>query len=365
MRQIFCIVFLYVVYFLIIGSVQAADSIQLGTFQPISPTPTTLVIHASITPTFAPNVPTPTRKPRPENTQAPNPTPAPRDPCQYIWPPNDAMEKGWAKRAVAQYSNWTYPLNSEQEAFTEAQVWEFNDKVSRKLFNPAWLYSKGIIRLSIAQGFGLDKKDELYETMATLSCLEKTHKIASYLVSPLFFYPLSDMQVTLQLPSSVKTPHGSYGNIDEKATFEFHVDKQGLISFHSGETIPYFSYDNPQIHAIGKPRIGRILSYYSLSDDLSNIAQDTGLNEKEVSVFRDYFKVRLPKANYYIATLLDNHIAEKFMPWNIDPAPDTQIRLLFAFQPLLKEPENISRQEFPGLKREGFTVLDFAGIILY
>lgn len=356
------ILFCLVLFFSLFVSVsRGQESIQLGTFSPITPSPTQMP-----SPTQAPNIPTATRSPKEENTHAPNPSPKPRDPCQYQYPSDDNFNLGWAKIAVSQFQQWVQPFSDEQTAFIEAQVWEFNDKVSRKLYNPAWLYTKGIVRLSVSQGFGLDKKDELYSTLSPLSCEEKTQRIASYLESPLFFYPEKSQKITLSLPQSIVSPHEkNVQTVDQKKTFQFTVDTSGKIRFEDEKEASYFSYDNPNIPYFPKQESGRLLEYEHLNTDLYHLALESGLNEKESNIFVSYFNQRLPKAKYYLATLLGEDTAEVVMPWTIHPTPDRQIRFLFAFQPFLEKPTKISSQSFKKPARSGFTVVDFAGIIVY
>ncbi|MBI4067454.1 hypothetical protein HY407_03650 [Candidatus Gottesmanbacteria bacterium] len=362
---------LIVIIFIIRGNSFAQSSIKLGSFIPGEATPTlqpTSTPTSGPTPTHNPRVtktPTPTRKIDPSPTSGP-------DTCEFQYPADDIIHLHQGKDHIAIYQGW---LNihgggptptQDQWAWTEAQIYEFIDKVSGDVYNRSFLYSKAVARLAMTQGFGLDRKQELHDTLSPLSCDEKKHKVAAYLESPLFLYPEESSEIKITLPGSITTAIDQkyYRRSDDGINFSLKSDTNGFITLSDGTTLDYISYDNPEISSIDSPVEGRILNRNNLSSDLQKLAQDVGLNQKETEVFVDYFYRRLPKANYYKVSFVSDEEARLVMPWKIEPTPDTEIRLLFIFKPFLDKP-NIPYQVIEKVTRSGFTALDFAGIIDY
>lgn len=87
-----------------------------------------------------------------------------------------------------------------------------------------------------------------------------------------------------------------------------------------------------------------------------------GLNKKEASQFKEYWNGRLTGRNYYEVTLLSDKFLTENLGLNINPRPDTVIRLDFHFKPVasktdLKEPTIVTPQ------RKGFTVVEWGGTV--
>lgn len=360
---ILVLIFLFAFLFIFYRIGNAQYTIKLDMYLPVTPT----LNPSSIPPTSAPS-----NTPKPTKASNPTPTSPPKtdDPCSYKWSENENLDFGWAKFSIMEFLGQIGPYpsptpNSEQVKEAEKQAMEFHDRVSMLLYNSSHLYTKGISRLALMQGFGLEGEDELYATMKDLSCEEKSDKIASYLISPLFFYTEKPISISMNLPYSAIIHHRYQGEKNKDGiSMQFGVDTSGTIYFPNHETARYISYDNSDISEVDRPNEGRIISFDNLDRDLYQLAEDVGLNSKEKDVFVEYFKDKLPQATYYIATLSDYDSAKKVMPWNIEPKPDSEIRLLFLFQPLLEKPV-IKEQKFKHFQRNGFTALDFAGIVLY
>ena len=85
-----------------------------------------------------------------------------------------------------------------------------------------------------------------------------------------------------------------------------------------------------------------------------------GLNDKERNEFIMYWLPILEKNNYnyiYFESLEERNIS---MPLDINPKPDTLIRILMEFKPLTK-PITIQEQQLTKAKRSGYTVVEWGG----
>jgi len=94
------------------------------------------------------------------------------------------------------------------------------------------------------------------------------------------------------------------------------------------------------------------------NDKLSYI----GLNEKEISDFMEFWYPKFNTAPYYFVTLMTNEDFDKIAPLEIDPNPDTVIRVYMDYLPLLK-PIKISEPYLPQTTRSGFTVVEWGGAL--
>lgn len=85
-----------------------------------------------------------------------------------------------------------------------------------------------------------------------------------------------------------------------------------------------------------------------------------GLNEREAEEFIIYWLPKLESNKYnYIRFAEDDYIKDN-MPLDINPAPDTLIRILMEFKGL-EEPIEIKEQPLKQVVREGYTVVEWGG----
>jgi len=71
----------------------------------------------------------------------------------------------------------------------------------------------------------------------------------------------------------------------------------------------------------------------------------------------------LEKSNYYEIKLLSEEFLNKNMELIVVPNPDTKIRLNFLFKPI-KESYEIENPKIVTPLREGFTLVEWGGIVL-
>lgn len=85
-----------------------------------------------------------------------------------------------------------------------------------------------------------------------------------------------------------------------------------------------------------------------------------GLNEREINEFIIYWLPKLEKNNYNYIRFETNNEIEKYMPLEINPTPDTIIRVYMLYKPL-NERVNINEQKLEFNSRNGFTVVEWGG----
>lgn len=87
-----------------------------------------------------------------------------------------------------------------------------------------------------------------------------------------------------------------------------------------------------------------------------------GLSEREANEFIVYWLPKLQENNYNLIRFESMNSINKQMPLEINPEPDTLIRVMMKYKPLSKKIK-IKEQELTTPNREGFTVVEWGGTI--
>jgi hypothetical protein len=87
-----------------------------------------------------------------------------------------------------------------------------------------------------------------------------------------------------------------------------------------------------------------------------------GLNQKESADFMEFWATRLPKTPYVRLTWLNTQDMNILAPLTITPKPDTLIRI-FLDSEGLNQPKLLTPQKLHTVKRNGFTVVEWGGLL--
>ena len=85
-----------------------------------------------------------------------------------------------------------------------------------------------------------------------------------------------------------------------------------------------------------------------------------GLNEREANEFIIYWLPKLEANKYNLIRFETMEEIEEYMPLNIEPKPDTVIRVMMDFKGL-NRPIEIEEQKLEAVVREGYTVVEWGG----
>ncbi len=135
------------------------------------------------------------------------------------------------------------------------------------------------------------------------------------------------------------------------------AEPSGLIN----NNYDYLFYE-AQLNNLELPEEGWIVEYSGLDNWFDYNLPLLGLNEKEMSQFKEYWMEELRESNYYEIKILEKQFLEENMNLIVNPNPDTMIRMNFYFKPHLEEFE----LEEPIIKtpiRNGFTVVEWGGLL--
>lgn len=85
-----------------------------------------------------------------------------------------------------------------------------------------------------------------------------------------------------------------------------------------------------------------------------------GLNEKEAEEFIIYWLPKLERNKYNYIRFMEKEEIEEAMPLEIEPKPETTIRVLMTFKGLSKEIK-VEEQQLTKVERKGYTAVEWGG----
>ena len=108
---------------------------------------------------------------------------------------------------------------------------------------------------------------------------------------------------------------------------------------------------------------GTLTTQKDLVETVYKQLSELGLNQKESSDFMEFWQPKLPKAPYVRLTWLDTQDMDTLAPLGVYPKPDTKIRVFLEFEGFEK-PVSLIPQKLSAPKRQGFTLVEWGGLLL-
>lgn len=151
----------------------------------------------------------------------------------------------------------------------------------------------------------------------------------------------------------------------------FDLTKQESSIFNQGKKYDYLYYESKLLDSeIKKPQEGWVVQGSRIKDQGSSelerlfdeVLPKLGLNAKEKADFEEYWLNKLPEAPYYFVGLVDKQQRDYLERLSVTPEPETSIRFSLFFE-MLEEPKVVREPSIGTPKREGFTLVDWGGMI--
>ena len=95
---------------------------------------------------------------------------------------------------------------------------------------------------------------------------------------------------------------------------------------------------------------------------LRTVLSQMGLTPKEYNEFIVYWAPQLQNNAYNLISFQTENY-EQMAPLNVNPAPDSMLRVYMAYKPLT-EAVDIPAQTFTPFERKGFTVVEWGGCVI-
>ncbi|MFN3471402.1 MAG: hypothetical protein ACK4ZR_02190 [Aquificaceae bacterium] len=107
---------------------------------------------------------------------------------------------------------------------------------------------------------------------------------------------------------------------------------------------------------------GWVVPYNDLSKWFDSYLPKLGLNKKEVEDFKNYWLKKLKPYDYYEIRYIEEEFLKENMHIDIDPKPDTFIRVFLHFEGMYFK-RNLIEPHIPQKTRKGFVVVEWGGIM--
>lgn len=124
----------------------------------------------------------------------------------------------------------------------------------------------------------------------------------------------------------------------------------------------YLSYKVSLAKPYPLTNVGWVVPYSQLSEWFDIYLPRLGLNEKEINDFKNYWLKELKPYEYYEIRYIDEKFLSKNLQVDIDPKPDTSIRVFLDFKGT-NNYQNLIEPQIGKKERRGFTVVEWGGII--
>ncbi|MCL5019384.1 MAG: hypothetical protein M1426_02760 [Patescibacteria group bacterium] len=176
----------------------------------------------------------------------------------------------------------------------------------------------------------------------------------------IYLYPKEKTDVRVQV-----SPAGFLTYTDPKypeGGWQVTAYPNGQISTN-GKNYDYLYYESKiKDSEINKPKEGFVVAFDNLPSFYNQVLPKLGLNAKETKDFKDYWEKYLPESPYYFVGLMDEKSIEKIEPLNVNPAPDSIIRVRFYFEALDKKID-VKEPLISTPVRSGYTLVEWGGLV--
>lgn len=136
-----------------------------------------------------------------------------------------------------------------------------------------------------------------------------------------------------------------------------------LIEYGTNRELYALYYENLNAIDFNIKKDGFVVSKEDVVPFLEEKLEILGLNSKEIQEFIIYWLPILEKNKYNYIRFATNEEIEQNMPLNVEPSPDTIIRVLMTFKGL-NEKIDVSEQELVTPIRNGYTVVEWGVTII-
>lgn len=175
----------------------------------------------------------------------------------------------------------------------------------------------------------------------------------------IYLYPEQDTSVVVKLgkPEAITSSYPKYDN-----GWYVKADINGNLKDASGRTY-YGLYWEGNCNIDNKINDGFVVYKEDIIEFLEEKLAILGLNEREINEFIIYWLPELEKSDYNIIRFENIDVINKLMPLDINPIPDTVIRVWMEYKPINKV-ITLKEQELTPVVRDGFTVVEWGGSLV-
>lgn len=175
----------------------------------------------------------------------------------------------------------------------------------------------------------------------------------------IYLYPPKITKVAVKLAlSKLTASEPEYGN-----GWEVLAEPNGqLTELKSGVKYPYLFWEGLGAGEAEPIVAGFNVKKENVSKFLDEKLAAQGLNQKEIFDFKEFWLPKMQSAAYYFVTFYGTSDMNKIAPLAVSPKQDTVIRVLMDYR-ALSAPLNRPEQKLSALPRQGFTIIEWGGVL--
>lgn len=172
----------------------------------------------------------------------------------------------------------------------------------------------------------------------------------------IYLYPTHDTQVTVKVGASITKSEPAYG------------EGWKVLAKTDGSIITnHIKYDSLFWEGFGwgpypEVKSGIVVEKSKVAETITENLTQIGLNQKEISDFKDFWLPKMPDTKLVRLTWFLNADMDKLAPLAISPKPDSLIRVFLDYAGS-NEPISIALQVLPKMPRIGFTAVEWGGLL--
>lgn len=194
----------------------------------------------------------------------------------------------------------------------------------------------------------------------------KDAHVIVYLIDPseaemgkpvIYLYPEKQTQISVNVEPtngvslSVPTKNNGWNVI---------ADPDGtLLNLADKKTYPYLFWEGFAAN-FNTPKEGFVIAKSDVSKFFDEKLSYLGLNEKEISDFKEFWMPKLNEKPYYFITFIPQSDFDSYAPLTVNPSPDTIIRVFFDYKGL-DSAIKVPAQTLAKNERKGFTLIEWGG----
>lgn len=134
-----------------------------------------------------------------------------------------------------------------------------------------------------------------------------------------------------------------------------------LYNYDDNKNYPYLFWEGHGLN-YEMPENGFVITKDNVEKFLVEKLKEQGLKKHEYDEFIDFWLPKMQEDDYYFITFMEQSKFDKLAPLDINPKPDTIIRVFMDYKGL-DEYTKVSPQYFKTPTRDGFTVVEWGGAL--
>lgn len=174
----------------------------------------------------------------------------------------------------------------------------------------------------------------------------------------IYLYPTKTIDVSVQVGANITKSEPKYNNgwnVTAKPTGE-------LLNTTDGTKYNSLFWEGLGNGQYPEVNSGFVVAQADVQKTIWEQTHKLGLNDREAQDFMDFWMAKMPSTPYVRLTWFGTRQMDELAPLQVNPKPDTSIRLFLDFAGLEK-PITIPAQVLSAPARKGFTLVEWGGLL--